>query len=77
VLVHRVAVLGDERAAAEGALILVDIRVRLHVRLEHRLVLARIAALGARVGIDVEVRQNVVHHVMLEAGRERTGEALE
>ena len=76
-LIHGVAVFRDEVATGEGTLVLVDVGVRLVVRLEHRLVLGLVSTLVAPVRVDVEVSKGVVHHVMLQRRREFASRAFE
>lgn len=64
-----VAVLGG--VGAVGAPVLVDVRVRLHVRVEHRLVDARVAAFVALERFRAEVVAEVVLQVVLVFGDER------
>ena len=65
-----VAVLGG--VGAVGAPVLVDVRVRLHVRVEHRLVDARVRAFGTFERFGAEVVAHVVLEVMFVLGHERT-----
>ena len=53
------------------AAVLVDIGVRFHVRIEHGLVDARIAALGTLERLGTEVIAHVVLEVVLVLGHER------
>ena len=65
-----VAVFGGVGAVV--AAVLVDVRVRLHVRVEHRLVDARVAALGALERFRAEVVAHVVLEVVLVLCHKRT-----
>lgn len=70
-----VAVLGG--VLATGAAELVDVRVRFHVTVQHRLVHARIVALAALVRLGVVVIADVVFKVVLEFRYERTVNAFQ
>ena len=63
VQLEAVAVLGG--VGAVGAAVLVDVGVRLHVRVEHGFVDARVVALAALVGLGAEVVAEVVLQVVL------------
>ena len=70
-----VAVLGG--VCAVGAAVLIDVRVRLHVAVEHRLVDARVVTLVATERLRAEVVPEVVLEVVLVFGDERTLRALQ
>ena len=53
------------------AAVLVDVRVRLHVRVEHRLVDARVGTFGTLERLGTEVVAHVVLQVVLVLGHER------
>ena len=75
VQLQAVAVLRGVRAV--GAPVLVDVRVRLHVAVQHRLVDARVVALGAAERLRAEVVAQVVLQVVLVLGDERTLRTLQ
>jgi len=70
-----VAVLGSELAV--GTAELVDVRVRLGVAVEHRLVVAAVRALVALVRARAVVAAQVVLEVMTQFRRERTARTFE
>ena len=75
VQLQRVAVLRG--VGAVGAPVLVDVGVRLHVRVQHGLVDARVVALVAAERLGAEVVAQVVLEVVLVLGDERTLRALQ
>ena len=75
VQLEAVAILG--RVGAVGAAVLVHVRVRLHVTVEHRLVDARVVALVAAEGLRAEVIAQVVLQVVLVLRHKRTLRTLQ
>ena len=75
VQLQTVAVLGGVRAV--GAAVLVDVRVRLHVAVEHRLVDAGVVTFVAAKRLRAEVVPQVVLEVVLVLGDERTLRTLQ
>ena len=70
-----VAVFGGVRAV--GTAVLIDIGVRLHVRIEHALVDARIVAFRAFERLRAEMIAQVIFQMVLVLGDERTFGALQ